>query len=707
MPNKLLLLYFLSVFSLSLFSQTESKCAISDLIKQKELNDPEFVERRKETSKRLASFATSKTNNSQVYIIPVVFHILHLGGNENISNDQVYDAMRHMNEDFRKRNEDTSVIVPEFKPIAADCEIEFRLATRDPDGNCTNGIIRHYTPSTNFDASYAYTGVGPGLWDPQKYMNIYVCRTLDFPGAAAYTYLPGWLGAGSPYDAIVSMHTYVGGIGTASQVAIHVLSHEVGHWLGLSHVWGDSNDPGVSCGDDGVFDTPITKGWQTCNLNGRVCDPNILENVQNFMEYSYCDNMFTEGQKLLMRDVIATGANAGRDILVSNQNLIETGVVNPLVCAPIADFKTVSNELNYCTGQTIQFKDDTRNSYITGWQWSFPGGTPSTSTDSMPIVVYSNPGVYPVSYTATNSAGSSVMSKDNYIDVVTNQAQIDNFYSEDFESLSFPNSFWRIENYTNDTISWKQANGVGFSGNKCMMINNYNNNDSIKTEVLYSPSFNLNAINNLSSSTDPLRLTFKLAYQGRSNLANEKLQVFSSNNCGQTWSLRYSKAMSTLTTVGNYSSSPFTPSSLSDWRTEQISISSLLNTQHMLFKFQFTSDANGLSNNIYIDDINLSRLPVVGIEENNFTQQINVFPNPVNQNNFTLDFVSEYSSELKIKLIDIQSKEILNIEEKLNIGENKINVNLPENCASGIYFLSITSKDFTHFRKIIVQQKNR
>ncbi len=219
--------------------------------------------------------------------------------------------------------------------------------------------------------------------------------------------------------------------------------------------------------------------------------------------------------------------------------------------------------------------------------------------------------------------------------------------------------------------------------------------------------FNLAIINNLSSSTDPLRLTFKLAYQGRSNLANEKLQVFSSNNCGQTWSLRYSKAMSTLTTVGNYSSSPFTPSSLSDWRTEQISISSLLNTQHMLFKFQFTSDANGLSNNIYIDDINLSRLPVVGIEENNFTQQINVFPNPVNQNNFTLDFVSEYSSELKIKLIDIQSKEILNIEEKLNIGENKINVNLPENCASGIYFLSITSKDFTHFRKIIVQQKNR
>lgn len=703
MPNKLLSLFFLLVFSLALFSQTESKCAISDLIKTKEQNDLEFAVRRKETAKRLANFATTKNNNSQVYTIPVVFHILHLGGSENISNDQVYDAMKHMNEDFRKRNEDTSAIVPEFKSIAADCEIEFKLATRDPYGNCTNGIIRHYTPSTNFDASYAYTGIGPGLWDPQKYMNIYVCRTLDYPGAAAYTYIPGWLGAGSPYDAIVSLHTYVGGIGTATQVAIHVLSHEVGHWLGLSHVWGDSNDPGVVCGDDGVFDTPITKGWQNCILSGRVCDPNILENVQNFMEYSYCDNMFTEGQKQRMRDVIATGANAGRDILVSNQNLIETGVVNPLVCAPIADFKTVSNELNYCAGQTIQFKDDTRNSYVTGWQWSFPGGTPSTSTDSMPIVVYTNPGIYPVSYTATNVSGSSTLNKDNYIEIVSNQAQIQNFYTEDFESISFPNAFWRVENYTNDTISWKQINGIGFSGNKCMMINNYNN-DSIKTEVLYTPSFNLNAVNNLSSSSDPLRLTFKLAYQGRSNLVNEKLQVFSSNNCGQTWSLRYSKAMNNLTTTGNYSFTPFIPASLSDWRTEQISISSLLNAQHMLFKFQFTSDINGLTNNIYIDDINLSRLPV-GLKSNEEDiLDFNVFPNPTNGNELTINFNSYSKEKIHLQITDLHGKLIWENTLKTYHGLNQFTIDQINLFDSGIYFLKVTTTNSNFIKKLVINR---
>ena len=703
MQKKLILFLLLFVLGFTLFSQTHGKCAVSDLIKKREINDPDFAERRKQTSKRLGNFATTKNTNSQVYTIPVVFHILHLGGSENISNEQVYDGIRHMNEDFRKRNEDTAAIVPEFKSIAADCEIEFKLATKDPDGNCTNGIIRHYTTSTNFDASYSYTGVGPGLWDPQKYMNIYVCKTLDYPGAAAYTYIPGWLGVGSPYDAIVSLHSYVGGIGTASQVAIHVLSHEVGHWLGLSHVWGDSNSPGVECGDDGVGDTPITKGWQNCTLSGRVCDPTVLENVQNFMEYSYCDNMFTEGQKQLMRNVIATGANAGRDILVSNQNLIETGVINPIVCAPVPDFKTINNEVDYCTGQSVQFKDNTSNARVTNWQWSFPGAIPSTSIDSMPIVTYSNPGVYPVSYTATNSAGTATINKDNFIEVVTNQAQIQSFYNEDFENLSFPNSFWRIENDVNDSISWKTYSSIGFSGNKCMMISSFNNEPG-KTETLYSPSFNLNAVNNLASSNDPLKLTFKLAYQGRSDQANERLQVFSSNNCGQTWSLRYSKTMNNLTTVGSYSQLPFMPDSLSDWRTEQVSINSLLNAQHMFFKFQFTSDVNGLTNNIYIDDINLSRnqIGIQQLDEN--IQDFTVFPNPVIGDQVTISFNSIVKQLLYVQLSDINGKVIYKNEIEAIAGNNQFKMNSFNGVNSGIYFLKINSNQINLSLKIIISR---
>lgn len=693
-------LLFLTFCTNILISQNVQKCGLSDLIKKKAETDRFFFQKIEETKTRNAQLANERNTNGTVYVIPVVFHILHQGGSENISNAQVFDAIKHMNNDFRKRNADTIDIVPEFISIAADCEIEFRLATIDPDGNCTNGIIRHNTPSTNFDASYQYSGVGPGLWDPQKYMNIYVCKTLDFPGAAAYTYIPGWLGAGSPEDAIVTLHSYVGGIGTGSQIGIHVLSHEVGHWLGLSHVWGDTNEPGVACGDDGVSDTPITKGWQTCNLfANKICDPNIVENVQNFMEYSYCDNMFTEGQKQLMKNVIVTGANAGRDILVSSSNLIATGVNPSQVCSPIADFKTVNNYQNFCTNQNIQFADNTANAVVTNWSWSFPGGNPNVSNDSMPIINYASPGIYAVSYTATNSAGSSSITKTNYIEVLSNVADQQNISSESFETTTIPNATWRIAN-SNDGNTWVQNNTLGSSGVNSVMINNFTNTNA-DSETLYTPSYNLSAIN---ASASPISFTFKLAYQQKNGSANERLQVFSSTNCGQTWSVRYSKTAANIATVPGYNSNSFTPTSANEWRQETVNISSLVSQQNVLFKFVFTSDANGNKNNIYIDDINIDQNPI-GIEElNNQTlNSVSIIPNPSNGQNTILLVISSESNEMKINIIDVLGKQISSSLQSLVVGENNIqlfNNNIP---AAGIYFVKVNIGAQQITKKIIIE----
>jgi PKD repeat protein len=698
MKKTLALLGF--VLSTTLISQEVQKCGLNQLIKKKQETDKFFFEKIEKTKNNNAKLANQQNTNSTLYIIPVVFHILHLGGSENISNAQVLDAMRHMNEDFRKTNADTIDIVPEFIPIAADCEIEFRLATIDPNGNCTNGIIRHNTPSANFDASYQYSGVGPGLWDPQKYMNIYVCKTLDFPGAAAYTYIPGWLGAGSPEDAIVAQHTYVGGIGTASQIAIHVLSHEVGHWLGLEHVWGSTNNPGVACGDDNVFDTPITKGWANCNLtNNKICTPNVVENVQNFMEYSYCDNMFTEGQKQLMRNVIVTGSNAGRDILVSAPNLAATGITNIQICAPIADFKTTNNFQNFCTGQTVQFKDNTANAPISSWQWLFPGGTPSSSTDSMPIITYASPGIYAVSYTATNISGSSSISKNEYIEIVSNVADIQNIGSESFESISVPNTTWRFEN-SNDANTWVQNNTIGCTGSNSMMISNYTNSNA-DIETLYTPGFNLSAMNATSA---PLAFTFKLAYQLKTSTANERLQVFSSTNCGQSWAVRYSKSVSNLSTVAGINGNPFSPASTSDWRQETVNISSLVGQQNVLFKFVFTSDVNGNKNNVYIDDINIAQNSV-GIEELNYESlsSVNIIPNPSNGQNTILNILSSETSQLKITIIDVLGKQLNTYSHTIQTGEN--NIHLFENTipSSGIYFVKMNIGAQQITRKIVIE----
>src|SRR3982750_4595750 len=103
----------------------------------------------------------------------------------------------------------------------------------------------------------------------------------------------------------------VGSIGTGTPNGSRTITHEAGHWFNLKHLWGSTNQPQVACGDDNVTDTPETQGTLSCNLSLSICNPPIIENVQNYMDYSYCNYMFTEGQKTRMR-AAATSATASR-----------------------------------------------------------------------------------------------------------------------------------------------------------------------------------------------------------------------------------------------------------------------------------------------------------------------------------------------------------------------------------------------------------
>lgn len=696
MNKSLKLVAFFVSFSVLLQAQEIRKCASTEAMQKKAATDKEFAKRVEEVKKQKEKLAPFQVNGGNLYIVPVVFHILHQGGSENVSNAQIEDAVRILNIDYRKLNADTPDIVPEFKQLAADIEIEFRLATIDPDGNCTNGIIRHNTPATHFDGSYEYTGVGPGLWDPQKYLCFYICRQLDFEGAAAYTFIPGSLGSGSPADAVVSLHNYVGSIGTSSPFTSRVLTHEVGHWFGLDHVWGGTNDPGVACGDDGVGDTPITKGWSSCNLtSNQVCTPGVTENVQNYMEYSYCDRMFTIGQKNLMRNSIATGANSGRDNLVSAANLLATGVTNPIACAPVADFVTVSNKFNYCTGQNIQFRDNTLNAHPTSWSWSFPGANTTTSTDSMPIVNYPNPGVYAVSYTATNSAGNSNITKNNYVTVVGSVADYSTAFTEGFETSVIPGADWTTDN-SMDANTWIQTGTASSTGSMSAMINNFSNTNG-DVEVLYTPSYNLNAINQAAPT---VAFTFRLAYQRANASAVEKLQVFSSTNCGQTWLQRYSKSGSTLATVAATNTGSFIPAA-NDWRTETVSIGAINTQTNVFFKFVFTSDAAGNKNNIYIDDINIAQ-NTVGLNDVTADQlNLQLMPNPSKEQT-RLSFNLTKASLVSVRLIDVLGK-ITNVSTNTySSGDQTIEIDNTGRSA-GVYFIEVNISGNKFIKKMIIE----
>ena len=277
-----------------------------ELLKQSLEREAEYA---KIDKQQAASNYASARMQSVVYIIPVVFHIIHQNGVENISDAKVREAIAVMNEDFRKGNPDSNVTIGLFKPLMADCEIEFRLAELDPSGNCTNGIDRVYSWETNNGGESAKFN----QWTPSKYLNIWTVKKMSAAHltAAAYSYTPGNAPGGG--DGIISLYDYVG----VNQYSRHTLSHEVGHYLNLRHTWGSTNQPNVACGDDNVSDTPVTKGANgVCILTQSICNPPIVENVQNFMDYSYCTTMFTPGQKTRMRNAL-TSSVAGRNNLWS------------------------------------------------------------------------------------------------------------------------------------------------------------------------------------------------------------------------------------------------------------------------------------------------------------------------------------------------------------------------------------------------------
>jgi PKD repeat protein len=217
-------------------------------------------------------------NKTAIYTIPIVFHVIHEHGLENISDAQVYDQVTILNNDFNKLNADTSLVIPEFRPLIADVKIQFKLPAFDYKGDCTNGIEHIYSHETNVGDDYSKIH----QWDRNMYLNVWVVDRMR-DGVAGYAYYPSDIDSERAFaDGIIILDNHIGSIGTGSDFNSRSLTHEIGHYLGLSHTWGSTNDPEVGCGDDGVGDTPITAGHNNCNNTyDYECDEQDITAVYN------------------------------------------------------------------------------------------------------------------------------------------------------------------------------------------------------------------------------------------------------------------------------------------------------------------------------------------------------------------------------------------------------------------------------------------
>ncbi|MGB0403815.1 MAG: M43 family zinc metalloprotease [Salibacteraceae bacterium] len=546
--------------------------------------DAEEASLEKFTAEFTAKNLNSSSRADVDYIIPVVFHILHENGPENITDTEIHDQMRILNEDFQMTNDDLSAVEPRFKSIIGDAKIEFRLARTDPQGNPTTGIDRIESSLTNNGGENSKLNV----WPRSTYLNVWLVKSIA-SGAAGYTFLPSGAHRNPTKDGIIILYEYISSVRTGTPNRSRALTHEIGHWLNLPHLWGGTNTPGVTSNcsdDDGVFDTPNTVGWTSCNLNGLTCGS--YDNVQNFMEYSYCSNMFTDGQILRMQAALNRGT-AERNQLVSQANNLKAGVLD------ISEVAFEAENQYACINQSVQFSDKSLYG-ATSWLWEFEAGTPATSTDKNPVVTYSAPGNFKVKLTvkgANNVAKTKEVA--NYI-TVNKSVGTHLPIQEGFEGGNI-NTTWVAQNEDNDDVFWKVKNGVSYSGNSCLYLEN-NKNIFAQVESIVSAPIDLSNISNASLSFYIAHALKLGIYSGQS-----KLRVYFSGDCGNTWTQVLYRISQTMN-QGNITASDYEPKTSSDWvKIDVPNFNRSNKVQNGLIKIEFE---NTEDNNVYIDDINIS-----------------------------------------------------------------------------------------------------
>jgi PKD repeat protein len=663
-------------------------------VKSKELDDAEFEMLSKKGGSEKAT----------IYKIPVVFHVLHMNGVENITDEQILDALAILNRDYRKQNADTANVHPDFAGMPADIEIEFVLATKAPNGTCFKGITRTYNTisydgsdgGNQVDAIVAGNDVYQGQWPGNKYMNVFICGEIG--GAAGYTYNPAGWGATQMTNGIWVLHDYVGSIGTSSVGTSRTLTHEVGHWLNLSHTWGSNNNPGTatSCSGNGdqVQDTPTCIGVSACVLNSNTCSNDnaywgfdIRDNVENYMDYSYCSKMFTEGQRTRMRTALQS-TNTGRANLWTAANLAAVGA-NGVLYLCKAEF--TADKTTICNGDEIAFSDDSYN-VANSWTWtvtpstgwSYSNGTSATSQN--PTIVFDTPGLYTVQLTSSDGTLSDSEIKNNFIHVLNAASSLP--FWEGFENYTSLSNIQEWEVFSSSANNaWTIESTTGYSGAKCAKLMNFGQGTA-NVDELTSSQIDLSTV----PSTGTVTLSFRYAYRKVLAANYEYLKVFISGDCGADWIQRKTiqgNQLSSLTSTTSWK-----PTSQTDWVTVHMTnVTSNYFTDKFRVLFRFEGEGG---NNIYIDDINLynggpSNDLVTGIVEHSSISHLEMFPNPADDE-LNVSFDLPNSDDLTISMIDLSGKVIQKHLVKAKEGKNLVMMNTQE-LAAGMYQLVMVSSN--------------
>lgn len=673
---KLNLLLILAFSLLNLAGLKAQNCLSHEMMLRQLAENPAFQQGmdqlEAETQAYIKAHRHDKSTQS-TKVIPVVFHVIHNGGNENISVAQIKNQVEILNAEFKRMFADTVKTPVPFKPLAGTIDVEFRLASKDPNGNCTQGITRTYHPFSVCSANEEDVKALQ-YWPNNKYLNVWLVSSMHYSGQTScsgggYAQFPG-INANQLTDGINIRADLIGSIGTATtntgwgNFQGRYLIHELGHWFNMRHIWGDQ-----TCGNDLVDDTPVHQGansgcpafpWRPNNTCGSDANG---EMYTNYMDYTNgpCLNMFSKGQALRAEAAMNSSAS-GRNNLWTPANLTATGTEAALFpnCPAVPEMFPYIPKI-ICDNGTHSIRDASYGGTKTSRQWSTPGGQASSLTDSLITITYSQPGVYSIGLANTNPQGTVSKTFHDRVVVLDNGPAVNAGipYVESFEGSGMPNG-WYLMNSGADT-TWRVTSDLGYESNQSLRLRNFSNPIGGIDELI-SPRFDL-------SNTSAGSLKFKLAYSARNNSNKDRLVIAISVNCGQTWTTVYNKMANNSSANSELKTNPnttvnFLPFNPDQWREETINIAANLRTNNVRFRITFTGSGG---NNIYIDDFRIDGTSIVSNLELNELPEIDLVPNPSHEK-IRLMGIDE---PFVFKLLDIQGRElrteILEPERSLDI----------------------------------------